>query len=303
MKPSPRSKLKQTLPTFLILIISLVALYFFARWVYGTVLKKPIDLVLWELYIPILFPVLPGMYFINRKLNSFANEVPRRSRFALTFFTLATATGMMLTLGNMAKESDEMMAIIPDITKLDTAKTVKYFKIKQYSVNKYGGHHFRYTRSQSSRKNQLVLNLYMALPLLKYPNEPIKEFPMKWYGLKFSMTVNPGRSEESKRALEQEFLKESQQKIEAMTFDNEDYFELISPSEGKEWYVNAVNSIPISRPQYRYQILKPYFNSFNQKAMTSLYWSLGIFLFGTLLFSLELLYPRHIRTQDQTQPK
>ena len=73
-----------------------------------------------------------------------------------------------------------------------------------------------------------------------------------------------------------------------MTFDTEEYFELLAKSTEKQLYNNAIKSIPISKPGAEYVVLTPSFKSFNHKATVALYWFFAIFVFGTVMFIASL---------------
>jgi len=244
--------------------------------------------IIWEIYIPVLLPWIPCIYFLNRKFNSPDFNAPVKTRISAIFFCILTAGGMLFMLNRYIKESNDILIELPDVTKLDSVKTGKYFELKEYSVNPFGGHHIHYTKSARRTSNRLNMNVYIALPLLKNKKALITDFPIYWYGIKFSMWTNGG-SATYMRALEQEFLKECQQKIKAMTFDNEEYFELLSKSADKKQYENAINSIPIPRLSHKYVILTPSFDSFNHKAVIALYWFFSIFIVGTILFIAALM--------------
>lgn len=203
---------------------------------------------------------------------------------------------MLIMLNRYKQESKETITVIPDITKIDSAKVDKYVKLKEYYVNKFGGHHFLYKRGTGRNRSQLKLHLYIALPLLKNEKEGIRDFPRFWYGLEFTTTVNPSRSDASKRALEEEFLKECQQKIADMSFEDEKYFELVKNPAYKV-YEKAINSIPIPKDPAQYTIVTPSFKSFNHKATVALYWFFSIFIFGTIMF-IASLSDQHLKMKN-----
>ncbi|RZK69375.1 MAG: hypothetical protein EOO85_22565 [Pedobacter sp.] len=282
-----RSKLKQTIPTYLLLILTLVILYSVGQWAAKNVLNISVDDKIWTVFIPVLLPLLTCIYFLNRKFNLVDFPVPLKARISIIVVTLITASALLIMLAGFTKESKEMLVELPNVTAVDTAKTVKYFELKEYGVNRRGGYHINYTKSRNRNSNLLHLNIYFALPLLKDKKEGIMEFPRHWYGLKFSMGTNGGKASYM-RALEQEFLKECQQKITAMTFDDEKYFELVTKPAQQQLYENAINSIPIPKEPGKNYILIPSFKYFNQKAIEALYWMLGIFAVGTFMFILGI---------------
>lgn len=284
-----KTKLRHTLPTFIVTILSVVIFFCLSRWTLTTIMDIQMKEVLWEIYIPVLLPWIPCIYFLNRKLSSPGIDIKIKSRYSMILFSVLTTIGMLFVLNRYTNESVEILRELPDVTRLSSVKTTKYFKLDKYSVNPSGGHHFEYKRGSRRNRTRLRLNLYIALPLLKNKNEGISGFPRFWYGLKFTMKVNSSRSEASKRALEQEFLKESQQKIKAMTFDDEDYFELIANAKEKKPYQRAIHSIPIPKIPAEYFVLTPYFKSFNHNARIALYWFLAIFVFGNIIFMVGLL--------------
>lgn len=203
---------------------------------------------------------------------------------------------MLIMLNRYTQESKETITILPDITKIDSVKTAKYIKLREYFVNKFGGHQIRYTKSAKSTSNRLNMHIYFALPLLKNKKEGIRDFPRYWYGLKFSMWTNGGTTTYL-RALEQEFLKECQQKITGMSFEDEKYFELVTNPVHKLTYEKAINNIPIPKDSAQYIILTPSFTSFNHKATVALYWFFSIFIFGTIMF-ITSLSDQHLKMKS-----
>ncbi|TCD00226.1 hypothetical protein [Pedobacter psychroterrae] len=289
-------KLRHTLPTFITLIVSVIILYCLSRWVITTLTDIKIDNVVWEIYIPVLLPWIPCIYFLNRKFSSTELKTTVSSRFLPILCCIVTISAMLIMLNRYTKESKETITVIPNITKIDSVKVEKYVKLQEYFVNKFGGHHIHYTKSAKSTSNRLNMNIYFALPLLKNKKEGIRDFPKYWYGLKFNMWTNGGTSTYM-RELEQEFLKECQQKITEMSFEDEKYFELVKNPAYKLLYEKAINSIPIPKDSAQYTILTPSFKSFNHKATVALYCFFSIFIFGTIMF-IASLSDQHLKMKN-----
>ncbi|RYE55704.1 MAG: hypothetical protein EOP48_09625 [Sphingobacteriales bacterium] len=246
--------------------------------------------LIWEIYVPLLLSLITCSYFLNRKLSSLDTDFKRKSKFLIILFGIMTTVGMLFMLNRYTKESNEPLIELPDVTKLDTTKAGKYYKLDKYSVNPYGGHYFNYTRNRKRRGgSQLKLNLYITLPLIKDKKEEITQFPTYWYGLKFTMNVSRSENEESKFAQEEKFLQESHRKVSAMTFEDEKYFELITGPTEKKLYFNSINNIRFHEKHGKYVVLTPNFQSYNHKAMVALYWFLAIFVFGVLAFMAVIL--------------
>lgn len=277
------------MPTFLIVILSLVVLVSLVRWILISKMGLDIKEVVWAIYVPVLLPWIPCILLINKKLRRPEFKgIPVKYRIYLPMTCVITSGLMLLMLSQFTVEARYNLAALPNITHIDSIKNGKYFKLKEYGVNKFGGHYIQYTKSAKSTSNRLRMNIYIALPLLKNKKQPITEFPRYWYGIKFGMWTNGGKPEYL-HALEQEFLNECKEQVKRMTFDNETYFELLSDSKEKSLYTNAIRSIPFSSMATEFVVLKPSFSSFNQNALKIVYWFLAILLGGSVMFLLGLV--------------
>ena len=283
-----QTKLRHTLPAFLLVTISLVVLVSLVRWILLSKLGMDIKPVVWGVYIPVLLPWIPCILLINKKLNRPEFEgINMTSRIYLPMTCVITAGALLFMLNRYTVEARYNLTQIPDVTHVDSLKAGRYFKLKEYGVNKFGGNYIFYTKSAKAKSNRLRMNIYIALPLLKSRQQQITDFPRYWYAVQFGMWTNR-RDPEYLRALEQEFLKECREQVNRMTFDNETYFERLFDSKEKDRYISAIRSIPFSGMATEFVVLKPYFSSFNHNALKIVYWFLAILAGGTVMFLLGL---------------
>ena len=151
----------------------------------------------------------------------------------------------------------------------------KYFKVRSIHVEpeiRFG--HAAFTTSGRGN-NTLKLSIYYAVSF--------EETSKVWYGVEYKRSRSNNLDEEGRRTFYQNFLDETEAKIQNYNFKNVGYFEKVGPSEARDAYMEAIiERGGFAHPPKDLIVLTPQIGQYKNRLGNRFFWLFGSFGIGAL---------------------
>jgi len=290
-------KFKLIVPTFILIAFGTViglALYRYLFCIYFEIFT--IREVAWEFYIPMFFPVVPLLIWLQRRLNILVYKNDKRSNKGgfLWIVVLFTISLMGIITQNYLTTITNKKAVVKNISDIENLR-VRYYTIPDYYVDANKVTYYSTITTGGGRSDKyLNLDMYFVLPVLDKKEQQITFGHQYWYGVHYHNRLNINISKAEKKRQYKLFIAHCIELSKDYNFYDHEYLERVPSSLNKYNYIKAIAK-QLKRPSYKDTIILTDVYKLNlpDEETTPLYISrvLLTFFIGLALLQLLLLFP------------
>lgn len=292
------TKLKHIIPTYILVAVGTTIATLLFRWVF-TINSEilPIKEDVFNIWIPMIFPWIPITIWLRPKLRilKFKND---NGSMLFQMIAWGSMVGMMIASNGYLKTATGKLTELTSIeqaTDLDS----RYLKLKEIELNRELGS--AYTEFSTSGKYNQHLNFhsYFVYPFaVENSNGKFKY----WYGVKKKDQISNKIEPEEKERKYQAFFNRAVKEFEAYKFSEPDYFEILSHSNDREGFLNAVKR----QEQFANSelvIIEPREGVYSDRNGKKFEWIFGSFGIGFCVFLFALIFPKYNQAEHKRQLK
>ncbi|MDQ8014166.1 MAG: rhomboid family intramembrane serine protease [Flavobacterium nitrogenifigens] len=286
-------KLKILYIPFLIISIAFCSFYTFLNWFLLTKLQLfSVKEIIIEFGIPFILPLIPVLFFFRPRLkilNLKNSNGKTYNDLYLLILWLAIA-GPTLIAQDYLKNSTGKLSQIDHISQISKQEPTKYYKVNRLYIDK--SKIGTYTSFETGgRDNNLYINLFVVVPIFDKKNDTTNVSCKYWLGIKYSDRMSNRLDERNKQNRYEEFLKFSQYEFGKKDLSDFAYLERVGNSDIGDGYKMALKKITKMNTEGSIIFIsnnKP----FENRKGDTLYWLIGTFLIGNIVWLLMVLIPK-----------
>jgi rhomboid protease GluP len=288
------TKLKHILPSYFYIILGTVILMLSFRWLFS--IQSEILLIKEEYYkiwIPLILPWIPITIWLRPKLRILKFKNPSRDTFGHQAIVWITMGAILMISNHFLTESTAKFEKLSTIEDLNNAR---YISLDYIALNKeFGSSHAEF--SISGKYNQhFNFDIYFVYP---FKSDNILTH---WYGKKYHKQISNKLSTLEKEREFKSFFKNSAKQFETFRYYEPNYFEVLTTSNKREGFVNAVHKADVYTPD-KLIIIEPQKGNYTNDSSTSFYWIFGAFGIGFSIFLMVLIFPGYNKKEHTNQLK
>ncbi|KAF2081766.1 hypothetical protein [Flavobacterium sharifuzzamanii] len=286
-------KLKILYIPFLIISIAFCSFYTFFNWFLLTKLQLfSVKEIIVEFGIPFILPLIPVLFFFRPRLKILKLKNSNGKTYNdlyLLILWLAIA-GPTLIAQDYLKNSTGKLSQIDFISQISKQEPAKYYKVKRFYLDKskIGTHT---TFETGGRNNDIYINLSVVVPIFDKKNDITNTSCKYWLGVKYEDRMSNRLDERDKQKRYEEFLKFSQYEFDKKDLSDFVYLERVGNSDIGDGYKMALKKITKINTEGSIIFIsnnKP----FENRKGDTLYWLIGTFLIGNIVWLLMVLIPK-----------
>lgn len=193
------TKLRVTLPVYLIISLSCVLGLVGVRWLFDIQFhllgfKEEV----WEFWLPFILPIVPVLIWLRPRVRILNFKDNDKGRTGIVFLScLAIILSMLISQSYLTTATGALVEI-SDINKIDEDSPVRYYKIRSFTL--IPGIANYHTEVRPSGKNNQYLNFthYFVVGMDPKIKGQQQVAIIYWYGLKFDKQISNNLSDQEK---------------------------------------------------------------------------------------------------------
>ncbi|KAF2517908.1 rhomboid family intramembrane serine protease [Flavobacterium foetidum] len=285
---------------FLITSIGFCAIYTFLNWILLIKLQLfSIKEFVIEFGLPAFLPVIPIVFFFRPRLkilNLKKSNGKSYSDLFIIILWLAIAVPTIIAQ-NYLKNSTGKLSKVDYISQISKQEPSKYYKVKRFYLDKSKvGVNTSFEVGGKYNEN-FSINLFIVVPILDKKSDTATISSCKyWLGIKYDERMSNRLDEREKQNRYEEFLKLSQYEFDRTDFSDFVYLEKVGNSEIGDGYKEALKKFKKFNTEGSIIFIsnnKP----FESRRGDTLYWLIGTFLSGIIVWLVMILIPVCNRTE------
>lgn len=299
MNKNTIQKLKLLLIPYLLISIGFCVIYTFLNWLLLVKLQLfSVKEVIVEFGIPIVFPAIPILFYLRPKLKIL--NLKKSNGQSLTDFYMLILWIIIalptLIAQDYLKNSTGKLTQIENITQISKQEETKYYKVKNCFFDKSSVGVQTTFEVSGKHNNDFNMNLFVVLPIFDTASNSSNTTCKYWLGVKYHNRISNRLEEKEKEEKYEQFLKESQIDFENKNLSSFVYLERIGNSDIGDGYKQALKKITKFNTTGS-TILISNTEPFENRSGNTLYWLIGSFLIGIIIWLLMILIPKFNETQ------
>lgn len=293
-------KVKHILPTLLTITIASVVGFALIRWLF-CIQFSIIDIRedIWEIWIPLIFPWIPITLWLRQRLRilNFKNKTENK-RTMFQYIAWLMMGGMLILSQLYFTTATGKLETLTNINEIHQKQKQRYYKIDSFFVprDKNVGAYVEFNTS-GKHNNLLNFDLYFVAPILKNNEQTVKAHHKYWYAIEYKKQISNRLSDQEKENIFQSFYRTCLMEINNYDFHKMDHFERIPTSSDKLMFAKAIESSIKSPIDDSFVILRPVFETYENRNGNKFIWIFGVFGIGLSLFLLLLTWPTFNKSQ------
>lgn len=282
-------KYKLVIPAYLLTSTLTLGLPLCARWLLEAINVDIIKLEHWELFIPLALPWL-FIFLLLRPRLALLHFEKDNSRFFYQFIAWGCLVLPGTFMQHLYTTATYPLVNLHVVQDLGTAKKSRFYQLENLSIVGNEASNYVDVRTAGDKNRDLAFTMYTVVPFSNTRSEALDRH--YWLGFKQSQWISNSNSQSEKERLYDQFITDSWAELSAYDFDKVNYFEKLSKSTDKNFFIKAIEQSAgkISTPE-DLVVLTPKLERFEDRNGDKLYWSGVSFAIGSLIFMVLLIFP------------
>jgi rhomboid protease GluP len=278
---------------FLLSLIGLTVGYTFLHWLLVLELELfELKEVLTNYMIPIVLTGIVVLFLIRPRLKilNLESDGWRSWRDFYSFMMwVALSIPIVISQEYIAKATGKLTQL-NSINEINQTAKSKYYTLKSFYIDKNtNGVHSAFEVS-GKRNEDLMMNIYIALPIFEKAEDTSHAEPSAWLGIKYRKTISNHLEQNVKEEKYQAFVNECQ-----LAFDNKNVSEFVylgrmSHSDDREGFLEAIKAN--TRFQPNDNVFEAVNEPFENRNGDKLTWIFASTLIGSFVWLIMVLSPK-----------
>ncbi len=298
-----KEKIKVIYLPFLIWFFGILAGYSLFNWLFfikaGWIpVQESVTLVVFPLALSAVF----AWIIMRPRMKALLLKTKKGSLLDFYCVVIWLMSGLTMVLAqHLLTTASGKLTVLNSINDIPNHNHSKYYRLKLYYIEKERMS-IQASSDVSGRYNEhFNMHIYVALRILKQPQDTILSMPWAWYGLVYHKTISNRLDENEKSAEYLRFTQECQKKFDETNVAGYKYLDRIGNSDTRNGLVQAIKNGMPSRPDP--VILVPVFEPFEARNGKKPAWLGAVLIAVPLIFLFMVFVPKadsHILNQLQS---
>lgn len=283
MTKNGKIKIKEVYLYYLVYSIIVIFGYGFLRWALDIKLQLiPIKNDIMGYWLPVGL-VAFFLFILMRHRIKILKPGKTLGHGFYQFIMFIALFGPLFTSQEFLEKGTFGLTPINKVSEISQHHYQKYFDIKSFKVNADRASAFTTSEVRGRRSKTLNYYMYFVCPF-ESGNNTI------WYGLEYSFTTYPSKSQSELNREWDEFIQNSIDDFNKHQFKKPKYFELVKYSDEKDAYLEAIKEKYSALEDNRHLILTPIKENFDGRLGNTIPWFFVWLILGNLIvFGLMMI--------------
>ena len=288
---SQLTKIRLFLPLYLAISAGVIVTLASLRWlleVHWNLVAPDEDI--WELWIPLVAPVLPVLVWLRPRLKRLKKYKYSRRNSTFVLSWLAVVLPTIVAVHQVPRALGELVSV-NSLAELNMTPDVRFVEFDStiVDVSTRGEHVSERVTYRRSRPRNYYMNLHYASPFVESPEAGRSHF---WQGTKFVRRIRASVPDHEKRQAFERLRAFAGSRMIATGPRPKSYYEVVPPSDNLDKYRAAIASVASVDVANTAVVLEMQTGRRPATPRQAAIWTLQAWIVGTGIFLLSLLVHR-----------